>query len=489
MKYYRLTDLYVTAHYLGMIMEGIGIVLLLPIIVALIYQENTYIGFLIPTLSSILLGYGLKQKFKKYDKLKMKHGMIISPLAWLWASLIGAFIMMICLNLEFDNALFENMSAWTGSGFTTFFNVEILPKSILFLRSYEQWLGGLGVVIIFIGILIRNGSAASKLYESEARDERIKPSITNTLMKTIQIYGIYTIIGIILYIIAGLPIFDAVNLAFSSLSTGGMSIKNANIGFYHNDIINLITIVLMILGAVSFSVHYNVIKTKGLAILKDIQFQAIIVIIAITTILITFTTNLKFMDILFQVTSAITTTGANLPSSSAISIWPAPILVIIMLLMLIGGSSGSTVGSIKVIRVITFLKGINLSVLNQLSPEGRVLNTKIAGKIIKDREIREAGNYIALTLLIIAITWIVMLTYGYAPFESLFNIISVQTNNGVWIGPHHHTLPTLLKYLFVADMWMGRLEIIPVFVLARCIYEIITNNVKKEGKNLKNSLK
>ncbi len=485
MKYFRSTDALVTAHYLGMIMEGIGIVLLIPIIVALIYQENTYIGFLIPTLSSIALGTFLNHKFKRYDKLKMRHGMLISPLAWLWASLIGAFIMMICLNIEFDNALFENMSAWTGSGFTTFFNVEVLPKSILFLRSFEQWLGGLGVVIIFIGILIRNGSAASKLYESEARDERIKPSITNTLTKTIQIYGIYTIAGIILFIIAGLPIFDAVNLTFSSLSTGGMSIKNANIGFYHNNIVNLISIVLMILGAVSFSVHYKVIKTKGLAILKDIQFQVIIGIIAATTLLIYFTTHIPFMDILYQVTSAITTTGSNLPSSDIISLWPPAILGIIMILMLIGGSSGSTVGSIKVIRVITFLKGINLSVLGQLSPEGRILSTKIAGKTMKDREVREAGNYIALTLLLIGISWIVMMAYGYEPFSSLFNIISVQTNNGVWIGPHHRTLPALLKYLFVADMWIGRLEIIPVFVLFRSIYEIIVDTMKSGSSTVR----
>lgn len=466
-------------------MEGIGIILLIPIIVALIYQENTYIGFLIPTLSSIGIGYILNNKFKKYDKLKMRHGMIISPLAWLWAGLIGAFIMMICLKIPFDNALFENMSAWTGSGMTIFQNVETLPNSILFLRSLEQWLGGLGVVIIFIGVLIRNGSAGTKLYESEARDEKIKPSIKNTLTKTLEIYGIYTIIGIILYIIAGLPIFDAVNLTFTSISTGGMSIKNANVGFYHNTFVNIITIGLMILGAVSFSVHYKVIKTKGIAILKDIQFQAIICLIIASTIFIYLTSHLNIIDILFQVTSAITTTGANIPPSDIISLWPSAILIILMVLMLIGGSSGSTVGSIKIIRIITFLKGINLAVLSQLSPKGRVMNTQIAGKIITDSEIKEASTYIALTLVLIVISWTFMVSYGYAPFESLFNVISVQTNNGLWIGPHHSTLPSLLKYIFVANMWMGRLEIIPVLVLIRSIYEIITSSMKTGSRNIK----
>jgi trk system potassium uptake protein TrkH len=405
--------------------------------------------------------------------MRLKHGMVISSLAWIWAGIVGAGIMMMCLDISFANAFFENMSAWTGSGLTIFNNVEVLPMSILFLRSYEQWLGGLGVVIIFIGVLIRNGTAASRLYESEARDDRIKPSIINTLYKTVEIYTLYTVLGILMYIVVGMPLFDSINATFTTISTGGMSIKNANIGAYHSDAINIVTIIIMIIGSISFSVHYKVVKTKGLAILKDVQFQAIMALIIISTIAIYFTSHLRLLDIIFQVVSAISTTGANVPSSSVLSLWPSFSLLIIIVLMLIGGSSGSTVGSIKVIRVITFLKGINLTTLNLLSPEGRVIGVKIGGKTIQEKEIRESSAYIALFLVFVLISWLVLLVYGYDPLYSLFNVISAQGNNGVWIGSTCSLLPDELKYLLVGNMWIGRLEIIPVLVLVRSLYETL----------------
>ena len=263
-KYITKADMLVVLHYLGYIMQGLGIVLLLPILIALIYGEYIKVSaFFIPCFTSFILGTIFTIKLKDYTKLRLKHGMLISSFAWLWASIIGASIMCLSLDLQFIDALFENMSAWTGSGMTFFVNVEILPRSILFLRSLEQWIGGLGVVIIFIGILIRSGTAAARLYKSEAREEKIKPNIANTLKKALEIYLIYTAIGILLFILVGLPIFDAVNLTFTSISTGGMSIKNANVGFYQNSLVYLISMGLMIIGATSFTVHYKIVRTKG----------------------------------------------------------------------------------------------------------------------------------------------------------------------------------------------------------------------------------
>ena len=223
-------------------MQGLGVVLMTPVLVALIYGEYIKVSaFLIPCFISFALGTIFTFKFNEYDKLRLKHGMLISSFAWLWASIIGASIMVLSLGIPFVDAVFENMSAWTGSGMTFFINVEILPKSILFLRSLEQWIGGLGIVIIFIGILIRSGTAAARLYKSEAREEKIKPNIVNTLRKSVEIYLIYTAIGIVLFILLGLPIFDSVNLTFTSISTGGMSIKNANVGFYQNDLVYIVS--------------------------------------------------------------------------------------------------------------------------------------------------------------------------------------------------------------------------------------------------------
>ena len=345
-KYISKADLLVVLHYLGYIMQGLGIVLLAPILVALIYGEYIKVSaFFIPCFISFLLGTAFTKKFKNYNKLRLKHGMLISSFAWLWASMIGASIMTLSLDIPFVDALFENMSAWTGSGMTFFLNVEILPKYILFLRSLEQWIGGLGIVIIFIGILIRAGTAASRLYKSEAREEKIKPNIANTLRKALEIYLIYTAAGIILFILAGLPIFDAINLTFTSISTGGMSIKNANVGFYQNSLVYIITMALMILGATSFSIHYKIVKTKGKSVLKDVQFQLLICLILIASAFILVTNKMVPIEELFTIVSAITTTGANVVPPYELARWSSASLIVLMVLMLIGGSSGSTGGS------------------------------------------------------------------------------------------------------------------------------------------------
>lgn len=465
-------------------MQGLGIVLLAPILVALIYGEYIKVSaFFIPCFISFLLGTAFTKKFKNYNKLRLKHGMLISSFAWLWASMIGASIMTLSLDIPFVDALFENMSAWTGSGMTFFVNVEILPKSILFLRSLEQWIGGLGIVIIFIGILIRAGTAASRLYKSEAREEKIKPNIANTLRKALEIYLIYTAAGIILFILAGLPIFDAINLTFTSISTGGMSIKNANVGFYQNSLVYIITMALMILGATSFSIHYKIVKTKGKSVLKDVQFQLLICLILIASAFILVTNKMVPIEELFTIVSAITTTGANVVPPYELARWSSASLIVLMVLMLIGGSSGSTGGGLKLIRVITVLKGMNLTITNLVSPEGRVVSTRIGGKKINEREIKEASAYIVIFLMFLVCGWIIMTLYGYDPFTALFDVISIQSNNGLSTGIVFGGLPMPVKLTLIFLMWIGRLEIIPVLVVFRTIGGLI--NPKRRIKNRK----
>ena len=465
-KYITKADLLVVLHYLGYIMQGLGVVLLAPILVALIYGEYIKVSaFLIPCFISFLLGTAFTKKFSNYNKLRLKHGMLISSFAWLWASMIGASIMALSLDIHFVDALFENMSAWTGSGMTFFVNVEILPKSILFLRSLEQWIGGLGIVIIFIGILIRSGTAASRLYKSEAREEKIKPNIANTLRKALEIYLIYTAAGIILFILAGLPIFDAINLTFTSISTGGMSIKNANVGFYQNSLVYIITMALMILGATSFSIHYKIVKTRGKSVLKDVQFQLLIFLIAIASIFILVTNKMVPIEELFTIVSAITTTGANVVPPYELASWGSSSLIVLMVLMLIGGSSGSTSGGLKLIRIITVLKGMNLTITNLVSPEGRVVSTRIGGKKINEREIKEASAYIGIFFMFLVFGWIMMTIYGYDPFTALFDVISLQSNNGLSTGIVFGGLPMPVKLTLIFLMWIGRLEIIPIWML------------------------
>ena len=300
----------------------------------------------------------------------------------------------------------------------------------------------------------------------------IKPSIKTTLKKTLEIYVIYTILGFILYLIAGMPIFDALCNTFHIISTGGMSVKNANMGYYHDDLIYFISIIIMILGATSFLVHYRVIKTRGKSLLEDLQFKIILAVIICVTTMLYFVSNILPMELLFTVVSAITTTGANIVPSNVMGSWPSFVIICIMCLMLTGGSNGSTVGAIKLVRMITYFKGIYRHIRGILSPEGRIVPVKLHGHIIPEKSISQASNYITLYMMFIMFTWAMYCLFGYDPFKSLFVAMSLQGNNGLDIGLINHTLNPVLKLISIFDMWIGRLEIYPVLIMLRAGFEI-----------------
>lgn len=473
MRYIHKRDIYIVGQYLGKIMQGVGVLVLIPLIVALIYKEHiVYLGFIIPALLSILIGTLLGKIDVKHYRMQLKHAMLISSLAWLWASLIGSLVMLICLDISFIDAFFENMSSWTGTGFTFFPNVEALPNSILFLRSLEQWVGGIGIVVIVIGTLIHAGTAASRLYKSEAREDRIKPSITNTLKKILQIYLIYTLIGIILFILAGMPVFDSINNTFTAISTGGLSIKNLNMGYYNNDLFYVISMIIMIIGATSFLAHYRAFKTNGKAIFKDIQFIVMIGLIVVSSLIVYLATNLIPIDIVYSVVSGITTTGASINTPIATSMWPTFFKVVIIILMIIGGSAGSTVGAVKLSRIITILRGISQNIINIISPEGRVIKMKSSGKEISENQINEASSYLSIYMLFLLAGWLVLVFYGYDGINSLFDITSAQGNVGLNTGIITANSPIIAKLVIIFNMWIGRLEIIPVLILIRSGLEL-----------------
>ena len=465
-------DLFLIAKPLGMIMQGIGIVVLIPLIVALIYGETIFIEFILFGGFSILMGFFLKKIPADYNKLKLKHGMIIASVAWLWAALIGSFCLMYSTNVDFLNAYFESMSAWSGSGLSIYPDVEILPKSILFLRSLEQWVGGLGIVIMVIGILIRPGTAAARLYKSEAREEKIKPSITSTMKTIWWIYLFYTVMGIILYIIAGMPIFDAINNTFTNLSTGGLSIKNDSIGFYKSNIITMITIILMILGGTSFLVHYKAFKGQVLDVFRDVQFQAMIMLVALFSILLILYAKFTNLDAIFYVVSALSCTGSNTIPVSVMAAWMDYPKIVLITAMIIGMAAGSTTGAIKLIRAVTVLKGVYWEIKRILLPEGSIIPRKISGKPVEDVEIREAGSYTFLYLFFILISWLVLMMYGYGGIDSLFEVASAQGNVGLSMGIVSPAMPDLVEILMIFNMWIGRLEIIPAIVLLKGLWDV-----------------
>ena len=474
MRYINKNDLLIIARNSGILMIGIGLMCLIPIIIDIIYLEFNAIGFIIPALISIIIGViftkGLDNHSSK--KMRLKHGMIISSLSWLWACIICGLVLHLVTGINIIDAAFESMSALTGSGITIYSDVEVLPHSILFFRALQQWIGGLGIIVMIISLLVKPGKTSTTLYQSEAREDQLRPSTKATIKESLKIYLIYTTLGIVLYVLAGMPLFDSVCNTFCIISTGGMSVKNANIGFYNNEIIYFITMILMILGATSFLVHYKIIKTRGKSLIHDLQFKVMITLIAISALLIYFASHIVPMEILFTVVSAITTTGASIQSSTALGGWPSFTLIIIMVLMLIGGSNGSTVGAIKLMRVITFSKGIYKNLREILSPEHRVVTMQMSGEKLPENVAAQSGNYMTLYFLCILLTWSLLCLYDHDPFNSLFFTMSMQGNIGLEIGQLSQTIELPLKAIGIFNMWTGRLEIYPVLITFRAFFEI-----------------
>ncbi len=474
MRYITKTDLTIIGVNSGYLLIGIGVMCLVPIIFDLMYFEFDLISFVLPATISMGFGVFLTKYLAKYSNknLRLKHGMIISSFGWLWAALIGGLVFILATNMSPIDAIFESMSALTGTGVTMYTNLEILPHSILFFRAFEQWIGGLGVVVMVISVLAKPGTSTSTLYHSEAREDRIKPSTKATLEKTIKIYLIYTLAGIISYTLAGMPLFDSLCNTFCIISTGGMNVKTANMGYYQSELIYFISIVLMILGATSFLVHYKVIKTKGKSLLEDLQFKIIICVIAIVTLMLYYVSNIVPTELLFTVVSAITTTGASISPSATMAVWPSFVIICLICLMISGGSNGSTVGAIKLIRLITFFKGIYRHIREILSPSGRVVPIKLQGRALPEKAVAESGNYITLYLIFIMFTWALFCLFGYDPFDSLFATVSLQGNNGLDLGIITPQIPPVLKIVSMLNMWVGRLEIYPVLITMRTVFEI-----------------
>jgi len=468
----RRLDIKLILKNLGLILQGLGVVTTFPIVLCYFFQDEvTYIPyFVIPGLVSFLVGW-LFSKIKVDINIQIRHAMVISSLAWLFAALVGSIPIFFLSDLSFIDSYFESISAWTGTGLTMFsgsLSVEGLPHILLFWRSLSQWAGGIGVILVAMIVLIRPGVSAARLYISEARAEKIKPTFFGTVKVIWKIYFLYTIIGIVLFYLVGMPIFDAVNHCMTGIGTGGMSIKDSSLGFYDSVRIELVAVFLMTLGAINFTIHYKAFfRGKIRAFFKDVQVQAIFGISLFFLILMLSDLSLLYypMEALrkafFQIFSAITCCGF---STDNLANWSEISRLLLILLMICGGGAGSTAGAIKLIRIVVVFKTLLLQIKRALLPRNAVLSLKVGGANFSDKDVMEALLFSLVYLVFLLAGGFVLMWLGYGAINSLFEMASAQGNVGLSIGITSVNLNPVGKIVLILGMWMGRLEIIPTLV-------------------------
>lgn len=442
--------------YIGLLLEIFSIFLILPIIVAYAYGESATPFFVTFTIA-IFLGIFLEKYFKR-ETLDISRGLVITALTFIMFSILGAIpYLLMGHDIGLVDALFESVSGFTTTGLTVFSDVENLPKSILFWRSETQWVGGMGIIILFLSILRGLKTSSIALYSAQGYSERIEPTIKETSQKMVKIYLTYSLFGVFALYLTGLTVFESIATMFSALSTGGFTVVNQ---FYTANWTLAIVSVLMILGSVNFIIHDKIFKKKFDMVKKNIEIKSFLAtLIIFISFLFIITRSLKLS--IFQAISALTATGFSITDISMLA--PA-IIFMIILAMIIGSSSGSTAGGIKQMRFILALKSIVWAIKKTTLPKDAVIPFKIGGKRIEDDVIKITQVFIFTYATILVIGSLSLIAYGYSPIESLFQAASAMGTVGMSIIDIGSAVAGV-KIILMGCMFLGRLEIFPIFVL------------------------
>lgn len=466
---------------IGSILVILGVLMYTLIGVAFVFNELYVVKFVVFTGIAVLaLGLSLMHYFRDAKESEYKHAMVCAALVWLIVPAFSSLLLILIEDMSPLDSFFEAMSGWTGTGLTMIAHPSSLTYTMQFWRSLMQWVGGVGVIVLMLSILARPGTGAYALYKAEAREERIKPSVISTVRMTWWIYLLLTSIGILLFFYAGMSPWEAINHAMTAIGTGGFTVTDRSMATYNNFLIELAVIPMMVLGAIPFLVHYRVLKGKLNSYLKDTQCKAFVVVLTFLLVLL-FAANysiygdatncLRYSS--FQLISGLTCTGFQ---TTSVRDWSTDGLIIMCVSMIIGGGMGSTAGGVKLIRAVITFKWITWSLRRNFLPPRALISVKLGDRILEKEEI---VKIVSESSLIISL-WFIFLLVGICvlsatvgpqfPLEAvMFEVASAQGNVGLSIGITNAGLSYIGKIMLILNMWIGRLEIIPVLMLLRAL--------------------
>ncbi|MBU7026341.1 MAG: TrkH family potassium uptake protein [Theionarchaea archaeon] len=474
------SDVKIILTELGRILRIFSYVCIAAVAIPLIFKEGLGAVYLLIT-SGLAYGSSYLLTFIHVrEEPRLRHAMIVAALAWVIIPLYSTVPFMAVEGMPFIDSMFESVSGWSGTGLTMVIREDQLSRTIQFWRSLIQWIGGVGVIVLMISILARPGTGAYTLYKSEGRTEKIHPSIISTVKTIWLIFLIYTIVGVILLRVCGMPLWDSINHSMTGIATGGFSVADNSIGTYNSPLIDYALLPLMTAGAVSFVVHYRMFRVKYKVFFTDPQNRAYFLISAAGILYITWVNLNSYIDIpaslrfsCFQFISALTCTGFQ---TADVHSWSEASKLVLSIAMVIGGAAGSTVGGIKLIRLILLYKGVVWKFRKVTLPPTTITLFKLGPKSLSPEEANEEVAEAAL----ISFLWIIFLFLGifillqtvpaeYTLGDVIFEVASAQGNVGLSTGITGPWMGSVGKVMLMFNMWIGRLEIIPVLMLIRLI--------------------
>lgn len=349
-------DLHVICQFLGRIAWAQSGVMTLPLVMALVFAEDSWLAFLGTMGTCALAGWGfLRYGHVRTKKLTMREGIAITGLGWLLATFLG--MLPYCLGgyLNYFDGLFESISGFTGTGATVIPDLEILPQSLLFWRSLTHWLGGLGIVVIFIALLPEAGQSTVYMYNAESTGptrERVLPRLHDMTQVLFRMYMAFTATAFVIFFLCGMDFLGALNHALSTVSAGGFSTYNASAAHFESTAVEAWMTFFMILTGGNYGLYYQAWQKGAHVLWRNTEFKAYLLIIAVAAALI----GINLMDG-FDVSAATALRYSSFQSASIATTgfvsadydrWPSFSKGILLLLMISGGCAGSTAAGLKV---------------------------------------------------------------------------------------------------------------------------------------------
>lgn len=478
-------NLKLSFYVVGNFLKYFGLLLLIPAICSLIYRDGDLYIFLLTAFSTSISGLLLElvcKESKDINEINRKEAFFIALLCWIVASLFGAipyFLIQLPVFSSPIDALFESISGFTTTGATVISDIESLPHGILFYRSFTQWLGGMGIIVLAIAILPKLSLGGVQLMGSESPGpimDKITPKIAETAKRLWFVYIALSLLLIFLLFLSDMPIFDSIVTSFSTLSTGGFSVKNSSIESYGSPLIEAIITLFMFMGEISFLLHYYLFTGRFSKIIKNSELKfylfLVILFILVVSIDLWLTQYPDYFQALryssFQVVSILTTTGF---SSVDFDLWSKFSVFLLFTLMFIGACAGSTSGSIKVLRILILIKKIFVREINHLIKPHAVLLVKIDNKTVAEEVIASVTSFFLLYILIFVLSVLVILAVEDISIMGALSACAATIGN---VGPGFQELGATHNYQFLSGfskiwlcllMLIGRLEIFTVLVI------------------------
>lgn len=481
-------DLKIIGYYLGKIVLGLSITMILPVVIGLALGEvNPAIDFLIAIIITVILALILSMLcFIKKD-LDTAHGMVVVSLSWLAAMVVSAIPLYLSSHYKsFLDACFETMSGFTTTGLTLVQDLDHLSYAHNLWRHLGPFIGGQGIAIVALSLFIRGTAGAFRIYVGEARDEKLLPNVIHTARFMWLISICYLILGTIILGIIGILIgmkpvnafFHGVCIFMAGFDTAGFAPQSQNILYYHSLVFEAVTIVIMIIGSLNFNLHYQLWIGNRKEILKNIETRTFFISIMFVFFITAIGLNqakaypqaiILFRKGFFQLISGHTTTGyMTIYARQFLTEWGGTAMIAMICAMALGGCICSTAGGIKMFRLGVIYKALREDVKKLLLPGSAVFIQKfhhIKDVFLSDQQVRSVALITISYLILYLIGTIAGMAYGYPLLDSLFESTSAAGNVGLSCGITDASMPAVLKIIYIIQMWMGRLEFISVFTL------------------------